>query len=110
MNPIKQKLIRRKEALEGWTLNMPLSENQALELAEINRELAATKVWYWTSPNDANHKNSHAEASGIEFFKFPYSPFMSDHVGKYSAHVSSFTDARSERGPLFTNWSATHLG
>lgn len=87
MNPKKQALIHRKEALEGWTLNMPLSEKQAAELEAINKELAETKVWYWTLPNDANHKNSYAEVDGIEFFKFPYSPYMSNHLGKYSAII-----------------------
>jgi len=45
------------------------------------------KVRRWTSPNDANHRNHHAEVGGVEFFRFPYSPYMA-RVGKFTAIVS----------------------
>ena len=48
------------------------------------------KVRRWTSPNDANHKNHHAEVDGVEFFRFPYSPFMG-RVGRFTATVSDRT-------------------
>lgn len=49
-------------------------------------------VKYWSSaiPGDPNHKYMHAETGGIGFCKFPYSPYMSDNVGKLSAHISSY--------------------
>lgn len=63
-------------------------------------------VKYWNSPNDANHKNSHAEVLGIEFFKFPYSSYMSDHVGKYSAIVSSHMNVSQETRKTCQLWVA----
>ena len=41
----------------------------------------------WTTPNDANHNNHHAEVGGVEFFRFPYSPYMG-RVGQFTATVS----------------------
>lgn len=37
-------------------------------------------VRYWATRNDANHNNRHAEVNGIEFFAFPYQPYLSNHV------------------------------
>jgi hypothetical protein len=34
-------------------------------------------VEYWTSPNDANYRNQHAECKGIEFFAFPHQGYTS---------------------------------
>lgn len=53
-------------------------------------------VRYWSSHNDANHNNSHAECQGIEFFAFPYQSYYA-RVGNTSAMV----------GNLGGNWGAT---
>lgn len=49
-------------------------------------------VRYFTSPNDANHRNKHAivnEDKTIEFFAFPYQEY-SARKGRTSASVNSF--------------------
>jgi len=65
-------------------------------------------VKHWTSPNDANHSNRHAEADGIEFFAFPYQNYLarlSDHI----AIVADTLQLREIEGAkkLVTRWSAS---
>jgi len=45
------------------------------------------QVEYWTSKNDINHSNKHAKANDIEFFAFPYKPYLA-RVGNFLARVS----------------------
>lgn len=64
-------------------------------------------VKHWTSPNDANHSNRHAEADGIEFFAFPYQNYLG-RQGDYLAVVGDFTIVRESDGVshCVTRWSA----
>jgi hypothetical protein len=56
-------------------------------------------VKYWTTPNDANYHNSHAQVEGsdIEFFAFPFRPYHGA-KGQISALVG---------GMVTGKWSAT---
>lgn len=47
------------------------------------------EVKRWTSRNDANYNNHHAEVGGVEFFRFPFQPYYA-RVGRFSAVVSSW--------------------
>lgn len=39
-------------------------------------EHTSGNVTYWETYNDPNHNDRHAECNGVEFFAFPYSPYM----------------------------------
>ena len=54
-------------------------------------------VRYWTTPNDENYSNTHAECQGIEFFAFP-------HQG-YSARVYEVYGRVSNNSPYLDGWS-----
>jgi hypothetical protein len=54
-------------------------------------------VKHWTTPNDANHSNRHAECNGVEFFAFPYQNY-SARVGNLLAVVSKYNHSLSGFG------------
>ena len=53
-------------------------------------------VKHWTTPNDENHSNRHAECNGVEFFAFPYQNY-SARVGNLLAVVSNLMGKNSVR-------------
>lgn len=42
----------------------------------MNSPASLPAIRFWTSRNDANHSNRHAECAGVEFFAFPYQPML----------------------------------
>jgi hypothetical protein len=47
-------------------------------------------VNYWTSPNDANYRNQHAECRGIGFFAFPHQSYTARAMDVYG-RVGNFS-------------------
>lgn len=45
------------------------------------------KAWSEAIPGDVNHKYHMCSYRGIVFCKFPYSPYMGDHVGPYGINI-----------------------
>jgi hypothetical protein len=68
-------------------------------------------VLHCTSPNDANHRNRHAEANGVEFFAFPYQSLYARVDWKSAIVSDSFlmTEGDGEKRKLITRFSASRL-
>lgn len=75
----------------------------------MNKQLNQTEsggVKYWTSYNDRNHSNSHAEVDGIEFFAFPYQSYYA-RVDNTAVTIRDFFGIKDNI--TYTVWIANHM-
>lgn len=75
----------------------------------MNTQTELAPVRHWTTRNDANHSNRHAECLGVEFFAFPYQSALGK-VRNHLAVVADILTAGAERPDggrgTFRRWSA----
>ena len=65
-------------------------------------------VKYWTTRNDANHRNRHAQVGEVKFFAFPYQSYTS-RVGDKLAIVGSTFSCCPDTQAVVKRWRVSIL-
>lgn len=66
-------------------------------------------VKYWTTRNDANYNNRHAEALGVEFFAFPHQSLYARHGNRGAMVADILVNGENGVESLFSATRTTSL-